>query len=64
MTAELYAVSIRAINHHLKRIFSDNALESEATVEKYSFAQTEGKRQVQFAAKDRKEIPDPSLCDP
>ena len=47
MMAELYAVSIPAINQHLKRIFSDNELEEEATIKKYLIVQTEGNRQVQ-----------------
>lgn len=47
MMAELYAVSVPAINQHLKRLFSDNELEPEATVKKYLIVQTEGNRQVQ-----------------
>jgi hypothetical protein len=47
MMAELYDVSIPAINQHLKRIFSDNELEPEATVKQYLIVQTEGGRQVQ-----------------
>lgn len=47
MMAELYAVSVPAINQHLKRIFSDNELEPAATIKKYLIVQTEGKRQVQ-----------------
>jgi len=47
MMAELYAVSIPAINQHLKRIFSDNELEPAATVKQYLIVQTEGSRQVQ-----------------
>ena len=35
MMATLYDVSIPAINQHLKRIFSDNELEPEATIKKY-----------------------------
>ncbi|MBL3600351.1 MAG: virulence RhuM family protein [gamma proteobacterium endosymbiont of Lamellibrachia anaximandri] len=46
MMATLYDVSVPAINQHLKRIFSDNELEREATVKKYLIVQTEGKRQV------------------
>ncbi len=46
MMAELYAVSIPAINQHLKRIFSDNELEPAATVKQYLIVQTEGSRQV------------------
>ncbi|HBJ85321.1 MAG TPA: cell filamentation protein Fic, partial [Verrucomicrobiales bacterium] len=47
MMAELYNVSIPAINQHLKRIFSDNELEPAATVKQYLIVQTEGSRQVQ-----------------
>ena len=47
MMAALYDVSIPAINQHLKRIFSDNELEPEATVKQYLIVQTEGGRQVQ-----------------
>lgn len=47
MMAELYAVSVPAINQHLKRIFSDNELEPAATIKKYLIVQTEGNRQVQ-----------------
>jgi hypothetical protein len=47
MMAELYAVSVPAINQHLKRIFGDNELEPEATIKKYLIVQTEGNRQVQ-----------------
>lgn len=47
MMAELYGVSVPAINQHLKRIFSDNELEPEATVKKYLIVQTEGSREVQ-----------------
>ncbi len=47
MMAALYDVSVPAINQHLKRIFSDNELEPEATIKKYLIVQTEGDRQVQ-----------------
>lgn len=46
MMATLYAVSVPAINQHLKRIFADNELEHGATVKSYLIVQTEGKRQV------------------
>lgn len=49
MMAALYDVSVPAINQHLKRLFSDNELELEATVKKYLIVQTEGSRQVQRA---------------
>ena len=44
MIAELYGVSVPAVNQHLKRIFSDNELEPEATVKKYLIVQMEGSR--------------------
>ncbi len=53
MMAELYGVSVPAINQHLKRIFSDNELEPEATVKKYLIVQTEGNRQVERSSGKR-----------
>ena len=47
MMAALYDVSVPAINQHLKRIFTDNELQREATIKKYLIVQTEGRRQVQ-----------------
>jgi hypothetical protein len=47
MMAALYNVSVPAINQHLKRLFSDNELDPEATVKKYLIVQTEGSRQVE-----------------
>lgn len=47
MMAELYAVSVPAINQHLKRIFADNELDPAATIKQYLIVQTEGSRQVQ-----------------
>lgn len=41
MMAVLYGVSVPAINQHLKRIFSDNELDPEATIKKYLIVQTE-----------------------
>ena len=46
MMATLYDVSVSAINQHLKRIFTDNELEPEATVKQYLIVQTEGSREV------------------
>lgn len=43
MMAELYGVSIPAINQHLKRIFSDNELEESSVVKRYLIAATDGK---------------------
>lgn len=47
LMAELYSVSVPAINQHLKRLFFDNELERGATIKKYLIVQTEGERQVQ-----------------
>lgn len=47
MMATLYDVSVPAISQHLKRIYADNALEREATVNPYLTVQTEGNREVQ-----------------
>ena len=44
MMAALYDVSVSAINQHLKRLFSDNELDPEATIKKYLIVQTEGRR--------------------
>lgn len=46
MMAELYDVSISAINQHLKRIYDDGELTPEATVKKYLIVQNEGGRSV------------------
>ncbi len=35
MMAEVYGVSIPAINQHLKRIFADNELEENSVIKKY-----------------------------
>ena len=43
MMAELYAVSIPAINQHLKRIFSDNELEEASVVKQYLTTAADGK---------------------
>jgi hypothetical protein len=43
MMAELYGVSVPAINQHLKRIFSDNECEESAVVKQYLIAAADGK---------------------
>jgi hypothetical protein len=43
MMAELYAVSIPAINQHLKRIFSDNELEEASVLKSYLSTAADGK---------------------
>lgn len=46
MMAQLYGVSVAAINQHIKKIYEDSELESEATIKKYLIVQTEGERTV------------------
>ena len=46
MLAELYGVSVSAINQHIKRIFEDGELKETATIKKYLIVQNEGNRQV------------------
>lgn len=46
MMAELYNVSVPAINQHIKRIFDDGELVPEATIKKYLIVQNEGERQI------------------
>ncbi len=41
--AALYAVSIPAINQHLKRIFADNELDESAVIKKYLITASDGK---------------------
>jgi hypothetical protein len=43
MMAELYDVSVPAINQHLKRIFSDNELEESSVVKYYLITAADGK---------------------
>lgn len=44
MMAELYAVSVPAINQHLKRIFGDNELEESSVVKQYLITAADGKK--------------------
>ncbi len=46
MMAELYGISVAAVNQHLKTIFDDNELMPEATIKKYLIVQNEGGREV------------------
>ncbi|WP_295068002.1 virulence RhuM family protein [uncultured Fibrobacter sp.] len=46
MMAELYGVSVPAINQHIKNILEDGELTETATVKKYLIVQNEGERQV------------------
>lgn len=43
LMAELYGVSVPAINQHLKRIFADNELESASVIKEYLITATDGK---------------------
>jgi hypothetical protein len=46
MMAELYGVSVSAINQHIRRLIDDGELEPAATIKKYLIVQQEGERQV------------------
>ncbi len=46
MMSALYDVSVAAVSQHIKRIYEDGELTSEATVKKYLTVQDEGGRQV------------------
>ncbi len=46
MMAELYSVSVPAINQHMKNIFADAELEKKATIKKYLIVQKEGEREI------------------
>lgn len=46
MMAELYGVSVAAINQHIKKVYDDSELEPDATIKKYLIVQTEGSRTV------------------
>ena len=46
MMAELYGVSVAAINQHIKKVYDDSELEPGATIKKYLIVQTEGSRTV------------------
>ena len=50
MMATLYDVSVPAVSQHFKRIYADNEMEREATVEQYLMVQTAGEREVQRKA--------------
>lgn len=46
MLAELYNISVSAVNQHLKRIYDDAELSRDTTIKKYLIVQTEGNRAV------------------
>lgn len=46
LLAELYGVSVPAINQHIKQVYKDNELEESSTIKKYLIVQKEGNRQI------------------
>ena len=46
MIATLYNVGVSTINEHIKKVFEDNELQEDATVQKFRIVQQEGSRQV------------------
>ena len=46
MMAELYGVTVAAINQHIKKVFEDRELTEESTIKKYLIVQKEGNREV------------------
>jgi hypothetical protein len=49
LMAELYQVSIKTVNEHLKNIYTEGELDPEATIRNFRIVQTEGSRQVSRA---------------
>ena len=49
MMATLYDVEVPTINYHIKKIFRDSELQSEATIRKFLIVQNEGTREVSRA---------------
>jgi hypothetical protein len=46
LMAELFQVGINTINYHIKEVYKEGELSSEATIRKYRIVQNEGPRQV------------------
>ena len=46
LIAELYGVSVKTVNEHLKNIYEEGELDAEATIRKYRIVQMEGDRRV------------------
>ena len=46
MMGVLYVVTVSAINQHLKKIYADSELQTEATIKKFLIVQSEGRREV------------------
>ena len=47
MMAELYDVTVAAINQHIKKVLDDGELSENSTIKKYLIVQNEGNRQVE-----------------
>ncbi len=46
LMAELFQIGVGTVNHHLKAIFAEGELQTEATIRRYRIVQTEGERQI------------------
>ena len=46
LMAELFQIGVNTVNYHLKAIFSEGELASEATIRRYRIVQTEGGRLI------------------
>lgn len=46
LMAELYQVSVKTVNEHLKNIYTEGELDPEATIRNFRIVQTEGSRKV------------------
>lgn len=46
MMAELYNVTVAAVNQHIKRVYADGELSPDSTIKKFLIVQQEGSRQV------------------
>ncbi|NLA86527.1 MAG: hypothetical protein GXY41_08335 [Phycisphaerae bacterium] len=46
LMAELFQVSVKTVNGHLKNVYDEGELEPGATIRKFRIVQTEGTRQV------------------
>ena len=45
--ADLYAISVPTVNHHISNIYEEGELTAESTIRQYLIVQTEGARQVE-----------------
>ncbi len=46
LIAELFGISVKAVNEHLQNIYDEKELDAGATIREYRIVQTEGNRQV------------------